>query len=45
MRDRLIEFSNDDEAFEMMEGGVFVPKNFQLNNDVIQTTQVIVYEG
>lgn len=45
MRDKLIEFSNDDEAFEEKHGGVFVPKNFQLNADVLQTTQVIVYEG
>jgi hypothetical protein len=43
---KLIEFSNDDEAFEpsQIQGGVFVPKSCQLNPDVLQSTQVIVYE-
>jgi hypothetical protein len=46
MREKLIEFSNDDEAFEpsQIHGGVFIPKSCQLNPDVLQSTQVIVYE-
>lgn len=47
MREKLVEFSNDDESFEPSQviGGVFVPKNFQLNSDVLQCTQVISYDG
>ena len=47
IRECLLEFNNEDDQMMMGESGsrVFVPKQFQLNPDVIQSTQVIAFES